>query len=135
MNINKMNDLKLPSNKKFGFFFTFVFFVVAGYFFLSDAYITAFIFITIAVVFLTITLVKADYLIFLNKLWMKLGQLLGIIISPIVLAIIFFGLFTPYGLIMRLFKRDELRLKLRKRASYWKFREQLMSQINFTKQF
>ena len=86
------------------------------------------------IVFLIITVVNADSLLFLNKLWMKLGQLLGIIISPIILAIIFFALFTPYSLIMRLFGRDELRLKLGERESHWKSREQLMPQTNFTKQ-
>jgi hypothetical protein len=131
----KFSELKLPSNKKFGFFFTFVFLFAASYFFLSESIITAYIFFSLAVAFLLITFINADALIFLNKLWMRLGQLLGMIISPIILAIIFFALFTPYGLVMRLFGRDELRLKLGKRESHWKPREQLMSQTNFTQQF
>ena len=131
----KLTETKLPSNKKFGFFFTFIFLVAAGYFFLSNSVIIAYIFFVMMIVFLIITVVNADSLLFLNKLWMKLGQLLGIIISPIILAIIFFALFTPYSLIMRLFGRDELRLKLGERESHWKSREQLMPQTNFTKQF
>ena len=131
----KFSELKLPSNKKFGFFFTFVFLFAASYFFLSESIITAYIFFSLAVAFLLITFINANALLFLNKLWMRLGQLLGMIISPIILAIIFFALFTPYGLVMRLFGRDELRLKLGKRESHWKPREQLMSQTNFKKQF
>ena len=66
---------------------------------------------------------------------MKFGLLLGRIVSPIILAIIFFLLITPYSLVMRFFGRDELRLKLRKRKSHWKYRNQMLSQTNFTQQF
>jgi len=131
----KYTKIELPSNKKFGFFFTFVFFFAAIYFFLSESIITAYTFFSLAMAFLLITFINANALLFLNKLWMRLGQLLGMIISPIILTIIFFALFTPYGLVMRLFGRDELRLKLKKRESYWKSREQLIPQTNFKKQF
>lgn len=131
----KLAKTKLPSNKKFGFFFTFVFIFVASYFFLSESIIIAYIFLSLAVAFLLITFINANALLFLNKLWMRFGQLLGTIINPIVLGIIFFMLIMPYSLIMRLFGRDELRLKLRKRESHWKIREQLKSQTNFKQQF
>lgn len=132
-----MKHLKatLPSNRKFGIFFTLVFFFSASYFFLSDRILIAYIFLALVIVFLLITLVNADALLSLNKLWMKLGILLGKIISPIVLAIIFFVVVTPYGLVMCLFRRDELRLKLGKRESHWKYREQITNQTNFTQQF
>jgi hypothetical protein len=130
-----MKHNKLPSNKKFGFFFTFVFFVASSYFFLIDSIVTSYIFFALAVTFLLITFVNADALLSLNKLWMNFGQLIGVIISPIVIGVIFFTLCVPYGLVMRLFGRDELRLKLRKRESYWKPREQLISQTNFKQQF
>tara|TARA_B100000768_G_scaffold82669_1_gene78283 strand:+ start:90 stop:488 length:399 start_codon:yes stop_codon:yes gene_type:complete len=131
----KYNKLELPSNKKFGFFFTFVFFSASGYFFLIDGIIASYIFFVLTVAFLLITFVNADAFLSLNKLWMHFGQLIGLIISPIVLGIIFFTLFVPYGLVMRLFGRDELRLKLRKRESHWKTREQLIPQTNFKQQF
>ena len=131
----KYNKFKLPSNKKFGFFFTFAFFGASSYFFLIDSIITSYIFFVLAVAFLLITFINADALLSLNKLWMHFGQLIGVIISPIVLGIIFFTLFVPYGLVMRLFGRDELRLKLRKRESHWKTREQLIPQTNFKQQF
>ena len=53
---------------------------------------------------------------------MRFGFTLGLIINPIVMGIIFFLIFTPISLIMRLFKRDELRLKIKKRDSHWKLR-------------
>jgi len=53
---------------------------------------------------------------------MKFGYTLGIIVSPVILGIIFFGFFTPTSILMKLFKRDELRLKLLKKNSYWRRR-------------
>jgi hypothetical protein len=87
------------------------------------------------VALLLTTIVNAHVLLPLNKLWVRLGQLIGAIISPIVLGIIFFGIVSPYALVMRLFGRDELRLKLGKQKSYWKSREQFTNQINFRKQY
>jgi hypothetical protein len=72
----KFSELKLPSNKKFGFFFTFVFLFAASYFFLSESIITAYIFFSLAVSFLLITFINANALLFLNKLLMRLCQLL-----------------------------------------------------------
>jgi hypothetical protein len=59
----------------------------------------------------------------LNRAWYHFGILLGRIVSPIVLGIIFFGLITPVAMIGRLFGRDELRLKPRQQVSYWIKRE------------
>ena len=131
----KYAKIELPSNRKFGFFFTFVFLIIASYFFLSDGILISYAFFTLAAVLLLITFVNEHALHPLNKLWMIFGQLLGILISPIILGIIFFGIFTPYSLIMRLFGRDELKLKLRKTKSYWKIRDQSMPLTNFRKQF
>jgi len=75
------------------------------------------------VMFILTALLKADLLLPLNKLWMRFGMLLGMVISPIVLGIIFFGLFTPISIMMKIFGRDELRLKLGVRASHWKEKE------------
>ena len=71
-----------------------------------------------------------------RKLWMRFGVLLGKIISPIILAILFFVMFTPIAIGMRLFQRDELRLKSSNYDSFWKFRDQdTHSQNPFTQQF
>ena len=71
-----------------------------------------------------------------NKLWMMLGVFLGKIISPIVIGIIFFGLFTPISLFMKLFRRDELRLKLKPSKTHWKIRNEGNSQVDaFKHQF
>lgn len=115
------SDIELPSNRKFGFFFTVVFALIGAYFFYAAVSI-AYSFLALAIVFLIVTLIKSEMLLPLNKLWMRFGLLLGLIVNPIVLGIIFFGVFTPVNLVMKIFGRDELRLKLSERSSYWKER-------------
>ena len=58
-------------------------------------------------------------LIRLNLLWFKFGMLLGKIVSPIIMAFVFFGVVTPTGLIMKLFNKDLLKLKRKNKDSYW----------------
>ena len=131
----KFSEIELPSNRKFGFFFTFVFAVAASYFYYSANVSWAYIFIAAASVFLLVTLVKSDALLPLNKLWMRFGLLLGMIVSPIVLGIIFFGLFTPIAILMRLSGRDELRLKFSPEVSQWITRSEPIKSESFKHQF
>ena len=93
----KFSEIELPSNRKFGFFFTFVFIVVAAYFNYSDNVTWAYVFSAAAMIFLLLTLIKSDALLPLNKLWMRIGLLLGMIVSPILLGVIFFGLFSTHS--------------------------------------
>ena len=120
---------------KFGFFFTFVFAIVAAYFYSAANVGLAHVFVTAASIFLLITLIKSDALLPLNKLWMRFGLLLGMIVSPIVLGVIFFGLFTPIAMLMRLSGRDELRLKFTQKASHWISREEQIKSESFKHQF
>jgi len=131
----KFSEIELPSNQRFGFFFTFVFAVAAAYFFYSTNMILAYIFAIASLIFLVVTVAKADILSPLNKLWMRFGLLLGMIVSPIVLGIIFFGLFTPIAFFMRLSGRDELRLKLSKKTSHWIKRSEPIKSESFKQQF
>ena len=131
----KFSEIELPSNKKFGFFFTFVFLVATVYFFFTDLILLSQGLAIITVSFLLITILNPRLLLPFNKLWMRFGFLLSMIISPIVLGLIFFGLFTPYGLVMRLFGRDELRIRINNMKTYWKNRSDDMPQTDFTQQF
>ena len=70
-------------------------------------------------ILLLVTIIKADLLLPLNKLWMRFGFLLGVIVSPVVLGVIFYTMFTPLACLMRLRGRDELNLRLKKRSTYW----------------
>ena len=131
----KFSNIELPSNKKFGFFFTFVFAILAFYFLFIDSILWAQALAILAVLFLLITVIIPQVLLPLNKLWMRLGLLLGMIVSPIVLGIIFFGLVTPYGVIMGMFGRDELRLKFTKKSSHWISRSESIKSDSFKNQF
>ena len=131
----KFSNIELPSNKKFGFFFTFVFAILAFYFLFIDSILWAQALAILAVLFLLITVIIPQVLLPLNKLWMRLGLLLGMIVSPIVLGIIFFGLVTPYGVVMRMFGRDELRLKFTKKSSHWISRSESIKSDSFKNQF
>ena len=131
----KFSEIELPSNRKFGFFFTFAFAVAATYFYFAENIVWTYSFIVATLMFLLITLVKSDTLLPLNKLWMRFGLLLGMIISPIVLGIIFFGLFTPIATLMCLRGRDELRLKFTRKASHWIVRSEAIKSDSFKHQF
>ena len=130
-----LKSIELPSNRKFGFFFTIVFAVAAAYFYYSTNLIWAHAFIATASIFLLTTLIKSDALLPLNKLWMRFGFLLGMIVSPIVLGVIFFGLFTPIAILMRFSGRDELRLKFAQNVSHWISREEAIKSGSFKHQF
>ena len=131
----RFSEIELPSNRKFGFFFTFVFAVAAAYFFYAANITLVYAFVTAASTFLLVTLIKSDELLPLNKLWMRFGLLLGMIVSPIVLGVIFFGLFTPIAILMRLGGRDELRLKFSRKASHWITRSEPIKSESFKNQF
>ena len=130
----KFSEIKLPSNRRFGFFFTFIFAIISAYFFINENFKSTYFFLLISIIFFIITIFKADLLLPLNKLWMRFGFTLGLIINPIVLGIIFFLIFTPIGLLMRLFKRDELRIKIKKRDSHWKLRSEKDVNVDLFKQ-
>ena len=131
----KFSEIELPSNRKFGFFFTFVFALAAAYFYYYENMTWAYAFLAASSIFLLITLINSDVLLPLNKLWMRFGHLLGMIVSPIVLGIIFFGLFTPIATLMRLSGRDELRLKFTQKGSHWISRNEPIKSESFKNQF
>ena len=74
----------------------------------------------VAAVFALVALLKPALLSSLNRLWVKLGIVLGKVVSPIALGVLFYGVLTPLGIVMRLAGKDPLRLKLDPDAdSYW----------------
>jgi hypothetical protein len=109
--------------------------LVAAYFYYLSNVTWACVFIAAALIFLIVTLIKSEILLPLNKLWMRLGFLLGMIVSPIVLGIIFFGFFTPIAVLMRLSGRDELRLKFGQKESHWIVRSEPIKSESFKQQF
>jgi hypothetical protein len=78
---------------------------------------------------------KIKLLFQIKRIWILFGLLFKRIISPIFMAIIFFGLITPYGIAMRLIGRDQLSLKRVTKKSHWIIRNQKSPQTDFTKQY
>ena len=114
-----MKNLKLPSNRSFGIVFFAVFLIIALWPLLKGESLR-FWSVAVSLIFLILGLINSKILTPLNKMWMKFGLLLGNIVSPIVMGIIFFGVVTPTGLLMKLFGKDILELKKNKKNTYWK---------------
>lgn len=110
----------LASERSFGILFFVVFMVVAAYFW-HKGYEDSWVYgaIALSVFFLLAGFLAPALLRPLNKLWFQLGLLMGRVVSPIVLGVIFFILLSPIAILMRVFGRDELKLKKRDVNSYW----------------
>ena len=90
--------------------------------------------IVIALVFLILGLLNSKLLKPLNLLWFKFGLLLGRIISPIIMGIVFFTVVTPTGFLVKIFGKDLLNMKNKKKKdTYWIMRDK--NKISLKKQF
>tara|TARA_B100000029_G_scaffold215974_1_gene213794 strand:+ start:52 stop:447 length:396 start_codon:yes stop_codon:yes gene_type:complete len=118
------NKIKISSNRSFGIVFFLVLFLIGIWPVLSNESIRVWL-IIVGFVFLVLGLINSNVLTPLNKIWCKFGILLGNIISPIVMLIIFFLIITPMSIILRIFKKDILKLKTDKNIlTYWIDRRQ-----------
>ena len=113
-----MDDLKISSNRSFGIVFFLVFVLISFYPLINNESIR-FWSLIIAFIFLVLGVLNARILSPLNKLWSKFGILLGRIVSPIVMGVIFFFVVTPTAFLMKLLKKDLLNLKYNHKKSYW----------------
>lgn len=109
----------MPSNNKFGWFFSAVFAMTALYSYSHQSKTFAVATTIVCVFFAATTFFSPQLLTPLNRLWYALGMLLGKVISPIVLGVMFFVLISPVALIGRIIGRDELKIKKSFVQSYW----------------
>ena len=105
---------KIGSNRSFGIVFS-IFLLIVGLWPLLNENNPRVWALVISLIFLILGLFNSKLLGPLNRLWIKFGELLGRIISPIVMGIVYFFVVTPIGLVMRLFKKDLLNLKFSKK--------------------
>jgi len=111
---------KISSNRSFGLLFFIVFIIVAFWSFRGSVDQIKFWSIVLSLIFLILGLVNSKLLTPLNKLWHYLGIILGLIVSPVVMGLIYFLVVSPIGFIMRLLGKDLLKLKSSKNSkSYW----------------
>ena len=120
--------LKISSNKSFGIVF-FVFFLIISLFPLFKGGDIRILTIIPAIIFLILGLLNSPILSPLNKIWFKLGILLGNFVSPIVMGVVFFSVVTPTAIIMRILRKNLLDLKRTKKNSYWIKKSQLTSKM------
>ena len=93
-----------------------------------------FYFLVTALVFLVLGLLNAKILTPLNKYWVKFGDILGKFVSPIIMFLIYFFTVFPVNLLLRLFNKDVMYLKLHKKnKSYWIKKE--VNDTNMNNQF
>ena len=114
----KNNKIKISSNKSFGIVFFTVFLIIAIWP-LLNGYEIRYWSLIISIVFLLLGILNSKILTPLNKIWFKIGILLGNVISPIIMSIIFFLVVTPTSFIMKILGKDLLNLKKNTKNSYW----------------
>ena len=123
---------KISSNRSFGILFSTLFAIIAFWPIINGNPLRLWS-IPISVIFLVLGLLNSKLLNPLNIVWVKFGELLGRIIAPIVMAIIYFIIVTPIGLFMRLIGKDLLNIKFSKSNTYWIKREKKVGSMK--KQF
>ena len=123
---------KIGSNRSFGIVFSVFFLLIAIYPLINQENIRIWSAI-LSVIFLALGAINARVLTPLNILWFKFGMLLGELISPLVMGMVFFLVVTPTGIIMRLLNKNLLNLKKNKSNSHWI--EKKENKSDMTKQF
>ena len=114
----KNQKIKIGSNRNFGIVFFIVFLIIAFWPLLNNNEINYWS-LAISITFLILGLANSKILTPLNKIWFKFGILLGNVIAPIVMGIIFFLIVTPTSIIMKILGKDLLNLKKNNNNSYW----------------
>ena len=111
--------IKIGSERSFALVFAAVFLIISLYplRYGEDIRIWAFL---IVIILLFVGILFPKLLVVPNKLWFKFGMILGAVIAPIVMSLVYFFTVFPIGIIMRLFGKDLLSLKINKsKKSYW----------------
>ena len=108
----------IGSNRSFGIIFSIIFLIVSLWPILDKENIRIWS-LLLSIIFLVLGILNSKILTPLNYSWYKFGIFLGKVVSPIVMTVIFFGVITPIGLLMKILKKDLLNLKFNKNKSYW----------------
>lgn len=119
MSFFQLPEVKLPSNEKFGGFVSMVCVIACAYCFFMNLNFFGFVLIICAIIVAGVTYFYPHLIQPFNKLWMSFGLVLGLVVSPVVLGVIFFMIITPVAIIQRLCGRDELNLRARRDNTYW----------------
>ena len=117
MSLNK--SIKISSNRSFGLVFFIVFLILALWPLKSGGDLRLWA-LALSLVFFILGILNSKLLNPLNKLWFKFGILLGSLVSPIVMGLVYFLVVTPVGLFMRFLGKDLLKTgKVKNSSTYW----------------
>ena len=107
------------NNRSFGILFFIVFLIIGLYPMYIGESPNKFFFI-LSLPFLILGLLNSKILTPFNRAWIKLGEILGLIIAPVIMALVYFVFLTPISLIVRIFGKDLLNIKFNKKLeTYW----------------
>ena len=107
------------NNRSFGILF-FIVFLIIGLYPMSNGDNPNIYFLILSLPFIILGLLNSKILTPFSKAWIKLGEILGLIIAPIIMAIVYFIFLTPISLIVRLFGKDLLNINFNKKLeTYW----------------
>ena len=109
---------KISSNRSFGILFSIVFAAIAFWPLLNLGEIRVWS-VIVSSIFLLLGLINSKLLYPLNLIWVKFGELIGKVVAPLVMALIFFIILTPIGIFLRLIGKDLLNIKLNNNKTYW----------------
>ena len=113
------SKIKISSNRNFGLVFFVVFLIVALWPLKSEENIKLWS-LALSIIFFILGILNSKLLTPLNKLWFKFGILLGSIVSPIIMGIVYFLVVTPIGIFMRFLGKDLLKTsKVKNVSTYW----------------
>ena len=121
------------NNRGFGLLF-FIVFLIIGLWPLLKGDNPRVYFFPIAILFLILGIINSNVLSPLNRIWIKFGELLGIVIAPIIMGIVYFIVLTPISLFLKILRKDLLNLKFSNKVkTYWVERIKDLGSMN--KQF
>ena len=119
MKLVDSDKIKISSNRSFGLLFFVVFLIVSLWPLINEDSIRIWS-VIISAIFLILGLLNSKLLTPLNLLWFKFGMILGAVVAPFIMGVIFFLTVTPIGLVMKIMGKDLLNKKYdKKKKTYW----------------
>ncbi len=120
----KDEEERLPTNRKFGLTFSFIFFALGIYSYFKYSEISvALIFFILSQILILISVFIEKILYPLNFFWFKFGVLIQKITSPLVLFLIFIVFIIPISVILKIFGLGALQRSSSKQITNWISRE------------